>query len=122
MKIAISLENDDGINSRVSDIFGRCRYFMFIDPQNMSFEIEKNPARNASGGAGIQAAQFIADNKPDAVISGHIGPRAQTVIASADIPVFQFSQGSVEDALGLYEQKKLNNLTEADVPDHSGLK
>ena len=122
MKIAISLETNDGLASRTSDIFGRCNYFMFIDPDEKSFEIEENPARSAAGGAGIRAAQFIADHQPAAVVSGHIGPNAQTVIAGAEIPVLQFSGGSVEEALELFKNDQLGKLTKADVSDHTGLK
>ena len=122
MKIAISLETNEGLSSRTSDIFGRCNYFMFIDPKDKSFEIIENPARSATGGAGIQAAQFIANRQPAAVVSGHIGPNAQTVIAGAEIPVLQFSGGSVEEALDLFEKDQLAKLTEADVRDHSGMK
>lgn len=122
MKIAISLENQSGLSSRVSHVFGRCHYFMFIDPENQSFEIKENPAHSASGGAGIQAAQFIADQKPAAVISGRIGPKAETVIASAGIPIYQFSDGSAAEAIHSYAHNQLKRLVEADGHDHAGLK
>ena len=50
MKIAISLNEDKGLDSQVSDIFGRCAFYMLIDPESKEFSVTANPAVNASGG------------------------------------------------------------------------
>ena len=67
MQIAISLQENNGLVSQVSTIFGRCPYFMFINPDNDEFEIVENTAKAASGGAGIQAAQIIVDKGAEVV-------------------------------------------------------
>ena len=55
MKIAVSAtapELDAGVDPR----FGRCQYFLIVDPQNMEFEAVDNSNAMASGGAGISTA------------------------------------------------------------------
>jgi predicted Fe-Mo cluster-binding NifX family protein len=107
MQIAISLQEDEGLESSVSPIFGRCPFFMFVDVDNGHFEIRTNPAQSAAGGAGIQAAQMIAGNHVNAVISGKLGPKAYDVLASAGIAVYTFSGGSVEEALKAFRRGQL---------------
>ena len=120
MQIAISLQENNGLVSQVSTIFGRCPYFMFINPDNNEFEIIENTAKAASGGAGIQAAQTIVDKGAKAVISGNLGPKAHTVLISADIPLFQFPGGSAQEALDAYRQGKLTALNSPSTGAHSG--
>ena len=120
MQIAISLQENKGLESKVSTIFGRCPFFMFIDPQNKEFEIKENAAKTASGGAGIQAAQMVVDQGSGAVISGNLGPKAHSVLASASIPVYQFPGGSAQEALEAYQQDSLKSLDSPSTAAHSG--
>ena len=119
MQIAISLQENNGLVSQVSTIFGRCPYFMFINPNNDEFEIVENTAKAASGGAGIQAAQIIVDKGAEAVISGNLGPKAHSVLISTDIPLFQFPSGSALEAVEAYRQGKLTALNNPSTGAHS---
>ena len=121
MQIAISLSDNKGLDSTPSPIFGRCPFFIFIDPESKEFTIEENPAKSASGGAGIQASQLMVDKKVSAVISGRLGPKAHSVLSSAAIPAFKSQEGSIEDALKAYKNKKLESLLEPNVDAHSGM-
>ncbi|MFX0121789.1 MAG: NifB/NifX family molybdenum-iron cluster-binding protein, partial [Candidatus Hodarchaeota archaeon] len=58
MKVVVSAMGED-LNAEVSPIFGRCPMYIFVDTETMEFEAVPNPAMSASGGAGIQAAQFV---------------------------------------------------------------
>lgn len=53
MKICIS-STGDNLDSGLDSRFGRCEFFIFVDPETMDFEAVKNPYINAFGGAGIQ--------------------------------------------------------------------
>ena len=50
MKIAISASGPD-LSSAVDPRFGRCPYFLFVDPDSMDFEAIENP--NISSASGI---------------------------------------------------------------------
>jgi predicted Fe-Mo cluster-binding NifX family protein len=48
-------------------------YFMFVDTETMQKEFIKNPFAAESQGAGVRAAQYIADHGADVLISGNPG-------------------------------------------------
>ena len=107
MKIVIAADNAD-IGSLVSPIFGRCSYFVFVDTDAMKFLAIENPAKQASGGAGIKAAQFVIDKGARAVIAGGVGPNAAKVLKQSDTPIF-ISQGeSVSQTAKMFVDGKLN--------------
>ena len=69
MKIAISATGKN-LDAEVDPRFGRCQYFIIIDPETMQFEALENSSAMASGGAGISAAQMIAGKGVEAVLTG----------------------------------------------------
>ena len=80
MKIAISSSGQD-LAAQLDPRFGRCRYFLIIETDTMSFEIFDNDNAALGGGVGIQSAQFIAAKGAKALITGHCGPNAmQTLV------------------------------------------
>lgn len=85
-KIAISSTGPD-LNSLMDPRFGRCSYFVIVDLETEEVETLENEAQNASGGAGIQAAQMVANKGADTVISGHFGPNAFQTLNAADIDI-----------------------------------
>jgi len=58
MKIVVTASGPD-LDSPVDPRFGRCQYFIFVDPDSLQFEAIENENVMASGGAGIQSAQFV---------------------------------------------------------------
>ena len=74
---------DDGMDSR----FGRCRYFIIVDADTLRFEAIQNPAISAGGGAGIKAAQFVADKGVETVLTGNVGPNAYDALTAAGIKI-----------------------------------
>lgn len=58
MKIAISSTGKD-LHAQIDPRFGRCPYFIFVDPETMDFEVSENEGLMASGGAGVQAVQLM---------------------------------------------------------------
>jgi len=121
MHIAITLADNKGLESSISPIFGRCPFYMLIDPESKEFKIEENPAQSASGGAGVKASQWMIDNEVAAVISGNLGPKAHDVLSSAKIPAFKFQNGSIEETLKAYNDNELESFFEPNVDAHSGI-
>ncbi len=100
--------------------FGRCSYFILIDSESMEFEAIQNGAIHASGGAGIQAAQTIASKSVEVLITGSVGPNAYSALESSGIRMYSASVKTVMDALELYKQGKLTEISTAG-PAHKGL-
>jgi predicted Fe-Mo cluster-binding NifX family protein len=86
MKLCITSSGvslDDSMDPR----FGRCRYFIIWDADNEQFEAVENPAVSAGGGAGIQAAQLIANKGVETVLTGNVGPNAYNTLTAAGIKI-----------------------------------
>jgi len=100
MKIAVS-SDEKSVDSNVSEVFGKCRYFILISAEKDKIEvleIIENTGAGQSGSSGISAAKLVAETSPDAVITGNIGPNAQSVLKQFEIPVY-FSKGKITDAV-----------------------
>jgi predicted Fe-Mo cluster-binding NifX family protein len=121
MKIAVTASGP-GLEAPASQQFGRCAYFVIVDTDTMVTESVRNPAQAAAGGAGIQAAQFLADKAVGAVISGIYGPNAHQALSEANIPMFAFSsKGTVGQAVEAYQSGRLGSVSAASGPAHSGM-
>ena len=87
MKVAISSSGRD-LNAQLDPRFGRCSYFLIIDTQDMSFEVFENENAALGGGAGIQAAQFVASKGAKAVLTGNCGPNVMQTFSAAGVQVY----------------------------------
>jgi predicted Fe-Mo cluster-binding NifX family protein len=107
MKIAVSASGP-GLDAQVDPRFGRAPYFLLVKPDNMEFEVVTNKQNlQAAQGAGIQAAATVAGCRPDAVITGHCGPKAYNTLVAAGIPVILGVEGSIREVVQQYQQGKL---------------
>lgn len=97
MKICITSQGKD-LESEIDPRFGRCKYFIFYDTDTMQYEAVENPWRAAQQGAGTQAGQFVAFKGAKVLITGKIGPGAESVIKSAGIKIVE-ANGKVIDAI-----------------------
>ena len=111
MKIALSSLGRD-VNSKLSEVFGRCPYFIFAEIENskiQTVEAIENISAKQQGGAGISAAQMVAENKVDVVIAGTFGPRALDVLKQFNIRVFKGS-GLIKEVIKEYADNKLREI------------
>lgn len=113
MKIAITTETgnlDGAFNAR----FGRSAHFVLVDDETEEWEAYANPARDASGGAGVQAAQFISEHGAQAAISGDFGPKAYNAMAAGGIRMFLAPANeplTARDLLARYQQGRLKQVS-----------
>jgi len=108
MKIAVTSEGPD-LQSRPSPHFGRCPYFLVVD-EDGSVNPIANDAANSASGAGIQAAQHVADQGVGAVLTGRIGPNAWRVLGAAGIPIHMVAGETVAEAVELFRAGKLEPI------------
>ena len=119
MRIAISATGSD-LDAEVDPRFGRCQYFVIVEPDTMQFESVENSSAMASGGAGISAAQMIIGKGVEAVLTGNCGPNAYQVLSPAGIKVITGVSGKVRDAVQSYKSGNLEGSTQPNVPNHFG--
>ena len=116
MKLCITSQGPE-LSSQVDPRFGRARYFIIYDDETQEATALDNAQNvNAAGGAGVQSATSVAETGSDWVISGHIGPKAMSVLKAADVKVAVGADGTVEEALSAFAEGKLQEVGDADVP------
>src|SRR4030043_1736118 len=120
MKIAVSSTGKD-LNCQIDPRFGRCQYFIFIDPETMEFEAFENEGLMASGGAGVQAAQLVAQKGANTLITGNIGPNAASALSASGIKLYLVPGGTVKDVTAGYKTGSLHEASGATVPPHFGM-
>lgn len=120
MKIAISASSPD-LSSPVDPRFGRCPYFLFVDPESMEFEAVENPNISSASGVGIQSAQLVAEKGAKAVLTGSCGPNAFQTLQAAGVEVIIGVSGTVQEAVAHYKSDQIQATAQANVPSHSGI-
>jgi predicted Fe-Mo cluster-binding NifX family protein len=117
MKIAISAV-EPIINAPFDARFGRCAYFIFVDAETHAWKASPNPALTSGGGAGTQAAQFIAGQGAQAVVSSSFGPNAYEALVAAGIKMYSARAGLVEN---IFEDFASGELEEFSPSSDSGI-
>ncbi len=109
-KLAVS-SIGNSLDSPIDPRFGRCRYFIVVDTDTMDFKVIPNPAVDATGGAGIQAAQSVTAEGVDAVLTGAVGPHAMVALQAANKQIFYYPAGTVRQAVEAYKRSELTPIT-----------
>jgi len=118
MKIAITTAGNN-LDAALDRRFGRAVSFLIYDLEAKSFTVIDNQQNlSAAQGAGIQAAEKIADQEVDVLLTGHCGPKAFRVLQAAGIKVYNTEAATVREALELFQQNKLKEAENADVDGH----
>ena len=120
MKIAISSQGT-GLSAQVDPRFGRCQYFIVIDPETMQFESLENSNIMAGGGAGISTAQTMVDKEVQVVLTGNCGPNAYETLSAAGIKVITGVNGTIQDAVNGYNAGRFKPTSQPTVDSHFGM-
>ncbi len=120
MKIAVSAVGDN-LDAELDPRFGRCQYFIFVDTESMEFEAVPNESANAMGGAGIEAAQNVANMKAEVVLTGNMGPNAFQTLSAAGIKIITGVSGTVKDAIEKFKAGELKEIAAPNVEGHFGM-
>lgn len=118
MNIIVGSEGQD-LDAPLGSNFARSRYYLVVDVQTMDHKALTNPWATTGGGAGIQAAQMIAGQRPEAVLTGMIGPNAFAVLEAAGVPVFSAPSGTVRSAIQAYRSAHLLPLARPNAAPHA---
>jgi predicted Fe-Mo cluster-binding NifX family protein len=111
LKICVTATSGS-LDAQVDPRFGRCQYFIIVDDETMEFEALPNPGIGSMSGAGIQAAQEVANKNVKVVITGHVGPNAYQVLTSAGIDIITGAFGTVRNVV---EQFKSGELKKTEI-------
>jgi len=119
MRVAISATGST-LDAEVDPRFGRCAYFVIVDPDTMQFEGLENSNATQAGGAGISTGQMIASKEVQVVLTGNCGPNAYQVLSAAGIQVITGVSGKIRDAIQAYKSGRFQATSQSNVAAHSG--
>jgi len=118
MKVAVTSQGPE-LNASVDPRFGRAKCFVVVDTDSGESSTADNTQNlNALQGAGIQAAKNVVDLGVQAVITGHVGPKAFATLQAGGVQVFTGATGTVAEAVEQFKAGKLNASTGADMEGH----
>jgi len=120
MKICISASSDS-LDANVDSRFGRCPYFVIVDSETMEFNAILNDSINAAHGAGIQAAQTVANIGVNVVITGNVGPNSFNVLSASGIKIVTGASGNIREAVEKYKNGQLKEVGNPTVGGHFGM-
>lgn len=112
MRIAVSAETNQGLDSKVAHHFGRCPFFALVEVENdkiQSVNVIDNPffAAHEPG----QVPGFINEQKVDVMLSGGMGGRAIQFFSQFGIEPATGAAGTVENAVNCYLEGKITGAS-----------
>ena len=118
MKIAVSAEGKE-LSCPVDERFGRTKWFIVVETTDGSWQAYPNDQNyQAAQGAGIQAAQQVVELGAEAVITGHVGPKAFKILKASGVGIFFDRNHSVAETIERLKQGLLKETDNADVEGH----
>jgi predicted Fe-Mo cluster-binding NifX family protein len=114
VRIAIPVEDANGLNAGLSQHFGRAPYFAVVelDENGKVLNLQMVPNKSEHFGGMGRPSENIMRLRPNAVITYGMGPRALSMFQNANIAVLQANVGIVEDIIEAYQRDDLVELTE----------
>jgi predicted Fe-Mo cluster-binding NifX family protein len=114
MRIVIPVIDETGIDSRLSEHFGRAPYFAIVEVDEKGQVVSQKTVANTGehfGGSG-RRADFILQLKPDAIITYGMGPRGLSIYQSVRVAVLRANANTVKQVIEAYNNNELQELTE----------
>lgn len=108
MKIAIATSGTT-LDAPFAPHFGRAENFIIFDTITKGWDVYPNPALDARGNVGVQAAEFIANLDVQVAISGDFGSNAARMLARAGIHMFSAAH-TIRKVLVDYEEGQLREV------------
>jgi predicted Fe-Mo cluster-binding NifX family protein len=115
MKIAVTAESNNGLDSMVAQHFGHAPYFILVDVENgevTTVESAANPYAEAHQPGQIPA--FIKQLNANVILSGGMGGRAIEFFEQANIKAATGASGTVRQSLENYLGGKLKEAAPCD--------
>jgi predicted Fe-Mo cluster-binding NifX family protein len=112
MKIVIPTEDKNGLEGKVSEHFGRCHTYTFVDENGTVLEIIPNTSEHM-GGVGVPP-EIMKQHGADILLCRGLGPRALSLCKQLGIDVYVCQKQTVGEMLSLW---KNNTIKKADSND-----
>ena len=119
MKVCLS-STSNNLDAQLDPRFGRCPYLIIVDTETLQFEAIPNLAAGTKEGAGIQAAQTIANKGAKVLITGNVGPNAFRALSAANIEIITDASGTIREVVEKFKKGELKKTGSPTVGGHFG--
>ena len=113
-RIVVPVQDENGLNARLSEHFGRAPYFAVIDLEEGGQVSNQKTVPNLSehfGGTG-RSPDIILQLQPTALITYGMGPRALRIFQGSKVAVLRANASTVKSVVSAYNEDQLQELTE----------
>ena len=116
LKVAVTSEGPT-LTDSVDPRFGRAGGFVVVDLETMATTyVDNGSSLVLAQGAGIQAAENLVKAGIQALLTGHVGPKAWTALQAAGVKVVQGVENmTVDEAITRF---KAGQFAFSDAPSH----
>jgi predicted Fe-Mo cluster-binding NifX family protein len=98
-EVVIAVASDgETLEAAVSHLAARGSYFLIVDGEGKLLEAVENPYKDTRGGAGVSAANFLAEKNVTIVVAGNFGNKMIAALKAQDIAYFEF-EGIAKEAI-----------------------
>ncbi|RJQ56004.1 MAG: dinitrogenase iron-molybdenum cofactor biosynthesis protein [Actinobacteria bacterium] len=102
------------LEDAVDERFGRAAFFVLVDTLTGAHQaIDNSRNQDALQGAGIGSAELAGEHEAEAVLTGHLGPKAFDALSKASIAGYQASGMTVADAVAAFKGGRLTRIADA---------
>ncbi|XMB73156.1 NifB/NifX family molybdenum-iron cluster-binding protein [Mycoplasmatota bacterium WC30] len=99
-----------GEKSFISEHFGRSNFYYIYNTETATGKVYINPFKDAQGGAGIKASEFILQHNTDVLITPRVGEKALKVFKASEISIYKSTDKIVKENIASYLNKELEEL------------
>ncbi|MBN2330492.1 MAG: cation diffusion facilitator family transporter [Candidatus Aenigmarchaeota archaeon] len=119
-RVVIPVIKDEGLNSVVTDNFGRAGYFLFVDIDDNSvkhFKSKVNPAKKRKSKAGLSAVHFLIREHADVLVTRKIGEIAFHTLRDHLVDIYKTEGKTAGEVLKKLLRKNLKRMSEHSKPE-----
>ena len=114
-KVCIPVKENKGLDSEISEHFGRASEFFFAEIEGKEIKnhyFRSNPYREKEIRAGLEASSFVIKEKIDAIITKEMGPISFHTLRDNIVDVIEGKGGNVKKLIEDFSEGKLGFLEE----------
>lgn len=113
-RIVVPVSNEKGIDSQLSQHFGRAPFYAIIDLDENYSIIGQGTISNTSehfGGVGVPPDRIL-QLQPKALVTYGLGSKALTIFKNAGVAVLRTEADTVKEVVEAYKNNELQELTQ----------
>ncbi len=113
VKVAVALEEDRGLKSKLNSSLSHSPFFALADLQKgkiSSLVIKKNPYQKKELRAGLSVGRYLVNNRANVLLTQEIGPISFHVLDDSLVKIYQGQSGNLGETIQDFLENKLSRI------------